>query len=671
MACPVHADVQGYISLIAQGKPGDALKLIREKNPFPSVCGRICPHPCEDVCRRGQVDQAISIASLKRFAAEYGNHQKSELLAKKAKAGRAKAKKVAVVGAGPSGLTAAFDLVRLGYSVIVFEKFEKPGGMLFSSIPKYRLPKEVLEEDINWIVSQGVEIKTGVEIGKDLNLNNLKEDFDVILISVGLQKSQALNIPGSDLQGVVPALPFLQSINSDRPMEVGQEVIIIGGGDVAIDSARVSLRLGSKKVSIVYRRGREEMPAKSWEIEEAEHEGVVFQYLTALVKVIGKNGKVASIECIKMRLGEPDESGRRRPEPIEGSEYVIEADTVILAIGQEANLSFLKDTGIGLDEKGQLVWDKSTFMMTEPGIFACGEVVTGPGSAIEAIASGHQAAAAIDNYLSGGALSEEAKEEMIAAGDLVPEIIEKIRRQERQKMPTVAVKERLRNFDQFELGFSETMAVREAQRCLSCTVGAEDIKEKCASCLTCMRICPYGVPVVEEGAFAGIRVDQCQSCGICAPSCPAAAIFMKQFSSEEILALIGEKLKIRGAQSEPVTLGFICNYLGSKSEESAIEVSLPESVEVISIFCPGRLDIVCLLKPVELGANGVFVVSCAEEDCRHPQGSRWVAKRVEYAKKILNDVGLDPNRLEIFSLSTPFGEELLKVAKEMVARLKG
>ena len=400
--CPVHLDVRGYIGLIADGKFGQALDLIRERLPFPATIGRICPHPCEQKCNRASFDEPLAIRHLKRFVADYemALARRPKILTPKAPV---RHEKVAIIGAGPGGLTCAHDLARLGYQVTVFESLPVAGGMLYVGIPEYRLPKKVLQREIDSIRDIGVEIKTNAPIGGDLTLNDLfRQGFKAVFISVGAHKSQRLQIGGEDAEGVVHGVDFLRDMNLGKEVIVSERVAIIGGGNVAMDAARCSLRLGSKKVFILYRRSRVEMPASKEEIEALEAEGIEIQYLVAPIEVLSDNGKVVGLRCTHMELGEPDVSGRRTPIPIKGSEFDVELGMVIPAIGQTTDLSFLNgDSGIKTTRQGTLVADRNTLATAHPGVFAGGDAVTGPSIAIEAVAAGKRAAVSIDKYLRG------------------------------------------------------------------------------------------------------------------------------------------------------------------------------------------------------------------------------------------------------------------------------
>lgn len=398
--CPVHLDVRGYVGFIADGKYKEALNLIREKLPFPATIGRICPHPCEEKCNRAGKDSALCIRDLKRFVADSEIKAGYDEVLKKIKLN---GKKVAIIGAGPAGLACAHDLAVLGYEVVIFEELPVAGGMLAVGIPKYRLPRNILNKEIEIVTKLGAVIKTGVRIGKDLSLDDLfKRGFEAVFIAVGAHKGQKLRIPGEESTGVVPGVNYLRELNLGKEVQLGKRVAVIGGGNVAMDSARSSLRFGAKEVFILYRRSREEMPASGEEIDAALHEGIKIEYLVAPQEVLTDNGKVTGLRCIRMRLGEPDASGRRRPVTIDGSEFEIELDMIIPAIGQTSDLSFLpKDDAVGTTKWGTIVADSRHLTTNKQGIFAGGDCVTGPNIAIEAIAAGKKAALSIDYYLKG------------------------------------------------------------------------------------------------------------------------------------------------------------------------------------------------------------------------------------------------------------------------------
>ena len=478
-ACPVGLDIQGYIALISQGKFKEAFHLIRQKVILPATVGRVCTHPCETECNRGKVDEPIAIAALKRFVADHELDTRTEEIAP---APRTQDAKVAVVGSGPAGLTAANDLVLMGYGVTIFEALPVPGGMLAVGIPDYRLPKEMLKREIEDIQKLGVEIRLNSPVGKKgLKLDDLwQEGYKAIFIAVGAHKSANLDIPGEDFEGVYHGVSFLRDVNLGKKVTPGEKIAVVGGGNVAIDAARTALRLGSKEVTIVYRRSRHEMPANEEEIVEAEHEGTKIQYLVTPVRILGEDGKVSGMECIKMELGAPDASGRRRPIAIEGSQFTIDVDTVILAIGQSPDLSLLpKDSRFQVSPRGTLAVDDNSLATSMPGVFAGGDAVLGPATVVQAIAAGHRAATAIDSYLRGEMIPPEQEPLPITTIEDVD--LRGKEQKNRVAMPTVAPKKRLTDFREVNLGLSAEMAIEEAKRCLNCG--------GCSGCRECEKVC--------------------------------------------------------------------------------------------------------------------------------------------------------------------------------------
>ncbi|MAF11370.1 4Fe-4S ferredoxin [Candidatus Poribacteria bacterium] len=484
LTCPAGVNVQGYVALISQGKLREAVSLIRERHPLPSACGRICYHPCESVCNRKDLDEPVAVNALKRFAAD-GERERRRLDGDgpdHPPKARATGKKVAIVGSGPAGLTAAYDLALNGHDVSIYEAAPVAGGMLRLGIPDYRLPKNGLQEEIDDLLSIGIELWLDTPIGPNLTLDDLKsQGHDATFLAVGAQKSLRLDIPGVELDGVMHGVEFLRAVSLDEETRVGRRVAVIGGGDVAMDVAQTVLRLGAEHVMILYRRTEEEMPAHAEERISAQEEGIEFRYLTAPTGILG-DGAMTGVECQRMELGEPDESGRRRPEPIAGSEFVIEADTLIAAIGQSSDFSFLGDgSPVSITPRGTFDVDEITLQTSVEGIFAGGDVVLGPASAVEAVAQGHTAAESIHRHLSGLDLHEgRAKPRENAAGipprtfDLVP------RAEMARRDPSV----RALTFTEVNLGLTEAQALAESKRCLNCGI--------CSECMQCVEVCQPG-----------------------------------------------------------------------------------------------------------------------------------------------------------------------------------
>jgi NADPH-dependent glutamate synthase beta subunit-like oxidoreductase len=407
------------------------------------------------------VDEPIAIEYLKRFLADVDLASQTRYLPE---IKGQKKEKVAVVGAGPSGLTAAYYLAIEGYGVTVFEKLPVAGGMMAVGIPDYRLPRNILQAEIDVIKDLGVEIKLNFEIGKDLSFEDLRKDFQAVFISVGCHQALKLGIPGEDnLQGVIDCITFLRDVNLGKPPEHKGRLVVLGGGNAAIDSARVANRLGYDDVAILYRRVREEMPASPWEVEEAIEEGVDIQFLTSPVKIIGDNGKASGLECIRMTLEEPDESGRRRPVPVEGSEFTIRADLIVVAIGQRSDLSFLGDAhGVKISRRNTIEADPITAATTIPGVFAGGDVASGPRIVVEAVAFGKRAAMSIDRYLRGQDIGAGRPKDWKGM-EFEPDHTERATREPMSRLPLA---ERGRTFKEVDLGFDEEQARREAERCL-------------------------------------------------------------------------------------------------------------------------------------------------------------------------------------------------------------
>ncbi len=467
-ACPIEMDVPAYIALVRAGRLDDAYKILKKTNPFPCICGRVCPQFCADKCRRGQLDDPMAIAWLKRYITDNGSRPNVEPLEVTRK------EKIAIIGAGPAGLTAAHDLAKRGYKVVVFEELPEAGGMMRYGIPEYRLPRDVLDIDIGDIEALGVEIKTNTRVGRDISWDQLKNTYDHIVIAIGAHKSWTLDIDGEDLDGVIGAIEFLRAVNLGKDIDVGNHVAIIGGGNSAIDAARTSLRNGAGEVTILYRRERKDMPAQAAEIDAALEEGVNIEYLVAPVRIIGEDGKVKGIECKKMALGEFDRSGRRRPSFIDGSEFRLDVDTVIPAISQAPDTSFIpKDAGVSVKRDMFEVADRNSTMTTADGIFVAGDAASGPATVVEAIAQGDKAAQELDDYIRTKNNEPPYKvpdEEKI---EIPLEIDEETEEQPKVSMPELSVKDRVGNFKEVEKGYTKEIAYKEACRCLRCDAEIE------------------------------------------------------------------------------------------------------------------------------------------------------------------------------------------------------
>jgi NADPH-dependent glutamate synthase beta subunit-like oxidoreductase len=477
--CPAEIDIPKYITQIREGDYAGAVNTIRERNPLLLACGRVCPHPCEDNCRRGIEDDPVSINQLKRFAADFEMNADKRLPVPVAPPTD---KRVAVIGGGPAGLTCAFFLARLGHSVTIFEAMPHLGGMLRYGIPEYRLPKKVLDWEIEGILNLGVEAKTNMKFGRDFDMATLTaEGYDAIFLGIGAWQDSSLRAEGEDLDGAYTGIDFLSRLAGGEKIPTGKSAVIIGGGNTAIDCTRNLLRLGVENVYIVYRRTRNEMPANEVEIDAAEEEGVQFQFLAAPVRIIGdENGKVTHLEYLKMELGEPDASGRRRPVPIEGSETIIETDMVITAIGQSPEISFTEGIMEQVMELKTTRWntidvDPMTLQSSIPHLFAAGDAATGPSLVVTAIGGGRRAARSIHQFVMGEPVSADPRElnkDLIA--ETIFEQVPGVVKSKRTPMPELPVKERIDSFVEVDQVLTEAAAHGESNRCLHCCLTCYD-----------------------------------------------------------------------------------------------------------------------------------------------------------------------------------------------------
>jgi NADPH-dependent glutamate synthase beta subunit-like oxidoreductase len=489
--CPAENNVQGFVRLAAAGKYGEALQVLRETSPFPAVCGRVCDHPCESDCSRKEIDDPVSIRSVERFLADLEAKTSGLPAVRKIGGGR----KVAVIGAGPAGLTAAYFLARDGYAVTVFEKLPIAGGMMAVGIPGYRLPREVLDREIRMIRALGVEIRTGVEVGKEITLEDLrKQGTEAFFLAIGTHECKRLGIEGEDLQEVYPGLDFLRDVNLGKEVRIGKRVAVIGGGNAAIDSVRTALRCGAKEAFLLYRRGLEEMPASLEEIQECRDEGIAIHTLTDPRRIVGEGGKVKAVECVRMKLGEPDASGRRRPIPIAKSEFLIEVDAVIPAVGQGSDWACLgPECGCTLSEWGTMKVNPLTLQTEDSDIFAGGDAVTGPATVAQAIGAGRRAAVSIDRHLRGLSLMEDRDRRP----PTTPKpLVESFDPSPRAATQCIEPRLRVEGFEEVRCILEEGAAAQEAKRCLSCGTG-------------CIQACPY------EAVFFDDEAGKARKCNLC------------------------------------------------------------------------------------------------------------------------------------------------------------
>jgi len=490
-ACPAGINIPRYIRFIANGNPAAAVAVIREKIPFPSVCGHVCLHHCEAKCQRAQLDEAIGIRVLKRFATEHD----TGLWKVNSRVAPTTDKRIAIVGSGPAGLTAAYYLTKLGHSVTVFEALPEPGGMMRVGIPDYRLPKDILKAEIEEIKSIGVEIKTNTKVESLEKL--LEHGYDAILLAVGAHRGIKLPLPGADLEGVLVNATFLRDVSLGKKVEVGKRVVVLGGGNVAFDCARTSLRLGATDVHIACLEPGDKMLATPDEIEESQHEGITIHPSHTFIRIEGDGGHVTGVNCLDVRSFEFDSEGRLQLETIKGSEHILPADTVIFAIGQVPELELIEGVSDIKTIRRRIEVDSTSLATGKEGVFAAADVVTGTTSIVEAIAAGRQGAISIDKYLGGMGIIDET----LAPPDEKATPLTKAEKGWRPQIPALSVKQRIKSFTEVELELSKEVAIKESQRCLMCDLG-------------------YVVDNFE------VDIGRCMFCGLCVEACPRNALFM-------------------------------------------------------------------------------------------------------------------------------------------------
>jgi len=665
--CPVNTDVQEYVRSMATGAYSKALEVIMEANPLSAVCGMICAHPCESECRRKDVDEAVSIRALKRFAVENGNWPVARRLE------LTRPEKLAVVGGGPAGLMAARELARLGFPVTILERTAECGGAIASFIPLYRLPMEWLRRDVSLVAGSGVEIRTGVELGRDFTVEDLAAEYKAVILAMGLPVSRALPIPGAEARDVILALPFLNSAKFHGfKFEPGRRVIVIGGGNVAMDAARTALRCGALDVQLVCLECREEMPAFACEIEEAVDEGVKMYPAWGPKRIqLDGAGRITGLE-VQECLCVFDEQKHFNPQFSEAVR-TLDGDTVIFAIGQaNDDLSYLTKSGLELNGRGQLIYNQRTMQTTRPGFFACGELVAGPGSAVKAMSGGRKAALAVKAYLDNVPFDADLAGQFTTFAALAPSTVEKVKRIDRLPVPLLDHETRKTHFGHAEIGYDERMALREGRRCLDCAAGAEVRDELCAVCLTCLRTCPYGVPHIDgDGAFA-IRNVECQACGLCVGICPGSAIrFRNQYVE---VALSRLETAVAGAQGNgPVAVVFCCSY-GAFAERDFFKYlnnGKPRNLAVVRVPCVAKVEVRNILEAFDLGAEGVLLAGCqGQDECTYLDVAKWADKRAARAREILEQIGIAGERVRTVELTVDQIRDFAGVAAEFLSEFK-
>jgi formate dehydrogenase major subunit len=574
LACPAHIDIQGYIALLDRREYKKAADLIKEKMPLPSICGRVCPRFCEDECRRNLVDEPVNICDLKRFA---GDYDLDIINSYKPLAADDSGKTVAVVGGGPAGLTAAYYLALKGHQVTLYDRGPRLGGMLRYGIPEYRLPKALLDKEINLITDLCKEVRLGEVFGSDFTIDDLLKKYDAVFLGLGCQSAQGMGLQGEEIPGILRGIDFLRDVAEGNPPELGKKVAVVGGGNTAMDAARTALRLGAEEVHVIYRRSRNEMPAALIEIEEAEEEGIKFDYLTNPVSVLGTDC-VMGVECVQMELGEPDESGRCRPLAVEGSEFKLEVDNVIMAIGQTLDQESVCSCSLELSGKTMAACP-DTGLTSIDKVFAAGDAVTGPATVVEAVGASRKAALAIDRYLNGLDADSGPEKYNCSMGrldQLDPADFSDYPKEDRLPVHHVAAEKRKLSFIEYNQGLSEADVSKETKRCLSC--GCQDVFDcslrklatelkidterlgneqkrypikkdhpyivhdpnKCVLCANCVRICHevqganalclvnrgYDT-VVSPTLQLPLNETTCESCGQCVSACPTGALTAK------------------------------------------------------------------------------------------------------------------------------------------------
>ncbi|MFO7618484.1 MAG: FAD-dependent oxidoreductase [Thermoplasmata archaeon] len=681
MACPAGVDIKAYVNLIADRRYEDAVQVIRRNNPFPGICGRVCTHPCEAECGRKELDGAVSIKALKRFASDYELSRKKPGISRE----RTRSEKVAVVGAGPAGLTAAADLALAGFHVTVFDGSKNAGGLMAWGIPDFRLPKNIVRSEVRDIQALGVDIVTGKRVEKPQEL--LKKGYSAVVLATGCQAPMLADIPGE--KGAMDCLAFLRDVSEGNPPKLGSKVIVIGGGNAALDSARTALRLGAD-VTVAYRRTEEQMPADADEINHAKEEGVKFEFLVIPIEIIPGKG----MKFQRAKLGEPDASGRRSPVPVPNEYFDIRAGNVIMAIGSKPDpTAFPKE--MRLTKRGTPEVNDDG-MTSVPGMFAAGDLATGPSTIVDAIGSGHCAAAGVMRFL-GADIAAKGPGEML--------VVENPSFEGMQRCGTcfIPLEKRQSTFEEAEIGLAERDAITEALRCRRCgscdacdvclavcdyrnamitvtesgesalakipfelAVGAMEYQENawkveawgssvaarvepvlarvneelCIACGKCEEACPYKairtVFNADEQARAVVEASACRGCGACSGACPAGAITMGYMDDEKLYSRLREAVMRSKENSGIVRFSCMWNGSNAKTERWPWEVK---------VQCTRRLSPAILVEALALGARAVSVMGCEEDECHYLPGPWMGPDVVGAARDVLGAIGIDPRRV--------------------------
>ncbi|MDZ4654346.1 MAG: FAD-dependent oxidoreductase [Coriobacteriia bacterium] len=618
--CPVHIDVPGYLAAIGEGRFTDALEIVLERNPLPSVCGRVCLHPCEDGCRRCLLDDPIAIAQLKRAAADFGVYPRPEHP-------RLRPEKIAIVGSGPTGLTAAHDLANRGFQVTLYEEKPLLGGTMRYGIPNYRLPDYALDRDIDYILSAGIAVNTGIRVGRDVMLDELAASHRAVVITAGLQGSRALPIPGVDSPRVLTALPFLEASSRGEDVDLGNRVVVVGGGNVAMDVARTARRQGASDVHVVCLESSDEIPASPQEIHDADIEGITLHYSWGPRSISHEAGTCAlnTVRCTSVFNAEK----RFAPSFDESVAECFEADTIIFAIGQSADVG---DLGIALTSRGAPQIDPLTLKTSIGNVYAAGDVVSGPTKIIDAIAAGHRVAATA--YRDITCDTEPLRlldEEIDALGEVPDTMANKLETRRRIQMEHLEFFDAVKTFDEIEGGYTEYEAAREAQRCLSCTTGARLTREKCSLCLTCIRVCPHGAPILSTDGYVYFDAAACNACGACQSQCPSQAIVLEGHSEQEMSRRVERQL---WAAEMDTTLMFACS-------STPIVPNLGGTPpRIITVTCLLRVSERTVLEALQNGATRVVFAGCVESTCRFLHARELVRQRSGHIEVLLSRIGM-------------------------------